>query len=150
MSSTENLFDTLDLFFTGLNFKAKKRLWYKQLNDGFIVCQFQRFRFDSKGSGFLNFGVVFMTKDKRIRVPGGEDTWDLRGRYNAIAEDNIEETFPIELTSESDKEKVRVALSKIKEIVIPYLERYSELRILVNDLKEKKFDFSRALTRISA
>jgi hypothetical protein len=59
---TENLFEILDSFFGDLNFTIKKRLWYRRENDGFIICQFQGFRFDTKGSGFLNFGLVFVKK----------------------------------------------------------------------------------------
>lgn len=145
----EDLFDTLNLFFGTLNFKSKKRIWYRKENDGFIVCEFQRFRFDLQGSGFLNFGVVFI-KNKRSTVPKGEASWDLRGRYKGIIEQpNMDELFPIVLIDPNDKQKLQVALTNIKEIVIPYLIRYSELKNLVNDVNNKEFDYSRALTKIT-
>jgi hypothetical protein len=145
----ENLFDTLDLFFSNLNFQSKKRIWYRKENDGLIVCQFQRFRFDLNGSGFLNFGVVFAKNSSRT-APKGEDTWDLRGRYkNIILQPYMDELFPIQLTHADDKDKLRLALTNIQEVIIPYLMKYSVLDNLVNDVNNKEFDYSRALTRIT-
>jgi hypothetical protein len=73
----------------------------------------------------------------------------LRGRYKSIIENpHFEETFPINIETLADKEKVDVALTSIREIVIPYLTRYSVLNNLVNDLREKKFDYARAVTSI--
>lgn len=146
---TENLFDILNSFFNDLNFKSKKQMWYRKQNDGFIVCKFQRFRFDLKGSGFLNFGVVFTTSNSNT-APKGEDTWDLRGRYKGITEKpNMDDLFPIEVTNAKDKKKIQLALTNIKEIIIPYLIRYSELANLINDVNNKEFDYARALTKIT-
>jgi hypothetical protein len=145
----ENLFDTLNLFFSNLNFQSKKRIWYRKENDGFIVCQFQRFRFDLKGSGFLNFGVVF-TKSNGSSAPKSEDTWDLRGRYKSmILQPNMDELFPIELTHADDKTKLQLALTNIQNVIIPYLTKYSVLDNLVNDVNNKEFDYSRAVTKIT-
>ncbi len=88
---TKNLFDLLTFFFTNLDFKSKKGLWYRREKDGFVVCQFQMFKFDTKGSGFLNFGVSYIT-GKEKNIPKGEESWDLRGRYKSIIESpNIDE-----------------------------------------------------------
>jgi len=146
---SENLFDILNAFFNSLDFKSKKRLWYRRQNDGFIVCQFQRLRFHLEGAGFLNFGVVF-TSSNGNNVPRGEETWDLRGRYKRIIEDPyMDELFPIEITNVSDKKKLHLALTGIEEIVIPYLNKYSKFDHLINDLNNKEFDYARALTRIT-
>lgn len=146
---SENLFDILNAFFNNLDFKSKKRLWYRRQNDGFIVCQFQRSRFHLEGAGYLNFGVVF-TSSNGNKVPKGEDTWDLRGRYKGIIENPyLDEIFPIEIIYANDKKKLRLALTAIEQIVIPYLIKYSKFDHLINDLTNKEFDYARALTRFT-
>jgi hypothetical protein len=93
--------------------------------------------------------VVF-TSSNGNKVPKGEDTWDLRGRYKGIIEKPyLDEIFPIEIVNVDDKKKLHLALTGIEEIVIPYLIRYSKFDHLINDLNNKEFDYARALTRIT-
>jgi hypothetical protein len=123
-------------------------LWHKKFNDGFIVFEFQRSRYDFKrNSGFLNFGISFHLLIK-IRAPKGEETWDLRGRLkNLETRPFVDVLFQIEMDFE-EKEKLAKVLKRITLETIPYLERYSTRANLVDDLRDKQFDFARALTKV--
>lgn len=138
-------------FFVELGFSGGKNKWYKKANDGIIVCEFQRFRFDLNGSGFLNFGIVYPTLARtKLRVPGGEDTWNLRGRYKGLSNLHYsEEIFPLKISSDEEKRKVTGALRNIENLIIPYLVKYSLVENLFSDLEAGQFDHSRALTSIT-
>jgi hypothetical protein len=143
-----DLFEILDNFYINHKFESKKRRWYKKENDGFIICEFQKFKYGSDGSGFLNFGIVFDTA-KNIKIPKGEESWDLRGRYKTILEKpNISELFSVEIKSEREMQELKLTLANIENIVIPYLVYYSKLDNLKNDLNNRRFNYSRALTKI--
>lgn len=143
-----NFLEILDQFFARHEFTKNKLIWYQKKNDGFIVFQFQKFKYDPEGSGFINFGLVFNTHQKSVKKPGGEDTWDLRGRVPRFGTTPLADGLFKIAISDTEKQKVDLVLIGIEKEIIPFLEHYSQLSNLIDDLKNKKFDFSKALTRI--
>lgn len=146
----KNLFEMLDDFFLQRDFTSKKRLWYKLIDDSFIIFEFQPFRFDYGKSGFLNFGIIFKSvHDTKIRVPKGEKYWDLRGRSKNYKEPNWPNYLvKINLKTEEEVLEIHDMMGIIDQEILPFLTKYANIETLKNDIKSNTFDYMKAVTSI--